>query len=429
MANYGCGLAGYDETFSENQIHFYTENVLNASMGRVTTIIDGMGNRADITYDYATRYTRTSDSSNSYPVNTYALPLPVVRELWQSNGVADDQKILYSYKDFKVHMTGAGPLGFSEVSQTNKTTGESIRTIITKWDEERWIPTEIKVINTVGDWTSTTISTTTVADVNGTYFAYESNNHVTDIDGNIAETISNYDVDKGVILDQTVKNMGDNMYKKVVYSGYQNISGKWLPSSMKMIQKHVHDPAPYTTETRYTYDEKGNILTTTINAGTPLALTTIATYDAFGNILSSRSSGQDVKTVTKYNDYDSSGRFVIKSYYYPSAAVNEFRYDCWGNIWEKADITDPSNVLVTGYLYDTWQRLIETVAPDRSRSTSIIGWGEANAKDKKYYILTEKSESPWVLTWYDAVGHEVSQESFGPKNVLRNCNCLCRTIF
>ena len=185
-----------------------------------------------------------------------------------------------------------------------------------------------------------------------------------------------------------------------------------------MTQKHEHDPSAYTTETRYTYDDKGNILATTVNYGTPLALKTTATYDIFGNRLSSCSVGKGVKTITKYNDYDPTGRFVVKSYYNPDAAVNIYTYDCWGNLLTESDITDPSNILTTTNTYDGWGRLVSTVMPDSTVTTSTMGWGVS--RDKKYYILTSKSERPWVLTWYDEKGNEVSQQSFGPKNILRS---------
>lgn len=421
IANYGNDLLRNQYSSpKENQFHVYSDHS-ETSVGRVYRIIDGMGNNTYVNYDYATNprvHTRTPSTDNRYPVNTYALPLPVVRSVSIYNGVAGTQEIEYSYRDFKVHMKGAGSLGFTEMTSTNKTTGESTKTEITKWDEERWTPIEMRTTNTVGSGTSSTISTYTVENVNGTYFAYESNNTVTDIDGNVAVTTSNYDKEKGVILDQTVRNDGNKMYKRVVYSGYQNKSDRWLPTVMSMTQKHEHDPSPYTTETRYTYDDKGNVLTTTANYGTPLALKTTATYDIYGNRLSSCSVGKGVKTITKYNDYDPTGRYVVKSYYNPDAAVNTYTYDCWGNLLTESDITDPSNILTTTNTYDGWGRPVSTVTPDSTVTTSTMGWGDS--KDKKYYILRRTSERPWVLTWYDAKGHEVSQQSFGPMNVLRS---------
>lgn len=421
IANYGNDLLRSQySSAKENQIHVYSDHS-DTSIGRIYRIIDGMGNDNYIDYAYVTNprvYTRTPATTNQYPVNTYSLPLPVVKKVSIDNGVAGTQEIEYSYHDLRIHMKGAGSLGFMAMTSANKTTGESTKTEITKWDEEKWIPIEMRITNTVGSSVSSTISTYTVENVNNTYFAYESNKTVTDVDGNVAVTISNYDKEKGVILDQTVKNDGGKMYKRVVYSGYQNKSNRWLPTVMSMTQKHEHDPSAYTNETRYTYDDKGNILATTVNYGTPLALKTTATYDIFGNRLSSCSVGKGVKTITKYNDYDPTGRFVVKSYYNPDAAVNIYTYDCWGNLLTESDITDPSNILTTTNTYDGWGRLVSTVMPDSTVTTSTMGWGVS--RDKKYYILTSKSERPWVLTWYDEKGNEVSQQSFGPKNILRS---------
>lgn len=81
-----------------------------------------------------------------------------------------------------------------------------------------------------------------------------------------------------------------------------------------MTQKHRDDAAPYTSVTTYSYDDKGNVLSSTMNSGTNMAIKTTSTYDEYGNALSSVITGSGVKTITKYNDYDPSGRFVIKSY-------------------------------------------------------------------------------------------------------------------
>lgn len=419
LANYGSNLNSTSDTFTENKLYVYRNSSDLTQTGKITRIVDGMGNRTDIRYAPATNpavYTRTASATNQYPVNTYTLPVSLVRSVTSTNGAAGSQTVEYAYKDLKIHVAGAGVLGFAETSKNNTTTGEKTVTSITAWDQSRWIPTETKVTNTVGGKTSTTISTNTVESVGKTYFAYESGSQITDIDGNTATTVSHYDKEKGVILDQTVKNDGDNMYKKVVYSGYQSKSGMWLPTVMTMTQKHKDDSSPYSTETRYSYDDKGNVLSTIVNYGTPLALNTTATYDVYGNRLLSFSTGSGVKTVMAYNNYDSTGRFVVKSYTNPASAVNTFTYDIWGNVLTESDETDPSNILTTTHTYDNWGRRVSSQAPDGTKTTTTTGWGSSDSK--KYYVLETASESPWVLTWYDNAGHEVLQETFGPKNVL-----------
>lgn len=417
LANYGSDLNSTSDTFTENKIHVY-KNGVSSQSGKIIAITDGMGNKTEIEYSSLTDpavYTKTATTLNNYPLNAYTLPLSVVKSVLSSNGVAGTQKIEFAYKDFKIQMTGAGPLGFSELTQTNTTTGECTKTLVTKWDEDRWIPLETKTVSTIGGKSSTSVSTTTIEEANNTFFAYESNSRLTDMDGNTATTVSKYDIEKGVITEQTVKNDGENMYKKAVYSGYEKKSGMWMPTSLVMTQKHADSSSPYSTETRYAYDEKGNVISTTKNYGTPLALTTTASYDVYGNRVSSVSTGSGVSPVTNYNDFDPTGRFVVKSYSSPAAAVNTYTYDKWGNRLTENDITDSSNKLTTSYTYDNWGQLISTKAPDGTETTRKIGWGDSDSK--KYYTLTSTSGRPWVLTWFDNAGHEVMQQTFGPQNV------------
>ncbi len=419
LANYGSRLNTTDDSFEENRLFIYGNANHNSNTGRITRITDGLDNRIDIKYSYATSpdvYSRGMSTSGQYPVNTYTLPLSVVKNVTSSNGVAGSQTHLYSYRDFKIHMTGGGPLGFAEYSCINTTTCEQSHTAVTKWDTRRWIPTEVRTINNIGGKSSTSLTTYKIVNIYDTYFAYEANGTVTDMDGNSVTTISNYDLSKGVLLDKTAQNDGDNMYKKVAYSGYEKHGGRWLPTTMTLTQKHADDASAYTSKIRYSYDDKGNTLTTIANYGTEHALTTTCTYDIYGNTLTGVTTGKGINAVKKINEYDSSGRYVVKTYTAPESAVYTYTYDTWGNILSESDATNPDGILTTTHTYDTWGRRTTTLAPDGTESTYRTGWGESN--DKKYYTFTSTKGSPWVLTWYDNAGHEVRQETFGPMNVL-----------
>lgn len=415
LANYGSALNDTDNTFSE-KINIYKSGYDLSQVGKITSITDGMGNNSYIQYASATSPAVYKKSIKStYPVNTYTLPLSVVAQMTGDNGSAGSQTIKYFYEDLRLHIAGKGMLGFNTVTSENVTLGTREVTSITKWDESLWIPEEVKTLSSVGNNTGTAVSTYSVAKSGKNYFAYVSRKDVTDLDGNTATTISSYDVAKGVILDETVKNDGDNMYKNVAYSGYQNKAGVWLPTTLTMSQKHADDPAPYTTVTTYNYDDKGNVLSSTVNSGTNMALTTTSTYDAYGNALSSVTTGSGVKTITKYNDYDASGRFVIKSYTNPASAINTFTYDLWGNVLTESDATEPSNVLTTKYTYDGWGRKLTALQADGTQTTYETGWGTAG--NKKYYTKESTTGKPSVTTWYDKGGHEVLQETFGAKGM------------
>ena len=420
VANYGSNLCSFNNGFTEDKINVY-RCPSGMQQGRIARIVDGMGNSTDITYASATNpavYSKTpiTDTDNTYPINTYTAAIPVVRSVQKSNGVAGSQTTEYAYKDLQVHVRGGGMLGFRETIVTNTATGEKNISTIEKRDPTRLIPTETLMTTTRGGKTSKTEAVYSVANVGRTYFAYVSSQKVTDIDGNITNTTSDYHLNVGALHSQTVSDDGGKLYKKVTYPGYVEASGIQLPRSMEMEQKHVNDANRYLSETRYSYDSKGNVIEVIRNYNTNMELITTSTYDDYGNTLTSITEGNGVTAIRKHCDYDPSGRFVIKKYQEPAAAVNTYTYDIWGNVLTESDETEPSNILTTRHTYDNWGNLTSSQSPDGTKTETVTGWGENQRK--KYYILEKKSETPWVLTWYDNVGHEVLQETFGPKNVL-----------
>ena len=415
IANYGSRLTATDDSFNE-KICIYKSGDKLPSIGKIIKIYDGLDNGSSIQYASAANPNVYKKSiKNAYPVNTYTLPLSVVETVRRDNGSAGKLTTNYSYEDLRLHIAGKGMLGFNTVTSENTTLGTRESSCITEWDESLWIPTEIKSSSSAGDNTSTIVSTFSVSKAGNNYFAYVSRKDVTDLDGNTATTISNYDVSKGVVVDETVQNDGDNMYKKVSYSGYQNKGGVWLPAKLTMTQKHSDAPSPYTTVTAYTYDDKGNVLTMTENSGTNMALKTTSTYDVYGNVLSSVTTGNGVKAITKYNDYDPSGRFVVKSYTSPASAVNTFTYDLWGNMLTESDETEPSNILTTEYDYDGWGRMIYAWHADGTSTSYDTGWGTSDSK--KYYTTESTTAKPDITIWYDKGGKEVLRETVGVKGV------------
>lgn len=419
LANYGSNLNDHSDSFTENRINIYGSSFYFPQTGRITSVTDGVGNNTSANYSYLTDpgiYSRTQNAESTYPVNSYTLPIAVVGCSSFTNGAAGSQRIEYFYKDFTVQMRGAGVLGFSEISKHNTVTDEHILHIVSKRDEKWHIPTETLLINTTGGHTSSTKTLIAVKPVKNTYFAYESNSYVSDIYGNSIESITEYDVSRGLIFNQKVMNEGDNMYKEVLYSGYQYKGRRWQPTIMIKTQKHEHDSSPVSIETRFCYDEDGNIISTTENYGTRLALRSDFCYDIYGNQISSVSSGFCVKEITEYFEYDPTGSYIIKSSTVPASYVKTFSYDTWGNLLKESDVSVPSNVLTTSHTYDKWGNRTSTSLPDGTVCSVKTGWG--NTPYKKYYTLSQTDGQPWVLTWYDSRGHEVLQESFGPQNIL-----------
>ncbi len=419
LANCGSPLDRENNTVTEKTLNIYRTAGANVATGRVTEITDGLGNTSSISYGYLTSpevYSAENHMDANSNVNTMTLPLPVVKQLNFSNGICRSNVIDYKYKDLYVQMTGAGVLGFGSVTKTMLNTGESSTDTVLDWDVDKCIPIKTKSINSVGGMNSSVVTEYDVRTVEKTYFCYDRFSTVTDMYNETVKTSNIYDLKNGVLTSQTVTNIANKMYKKVDYSDYNKVAGVWLPGTVKSSQKHEHDSQEYSSVTKYKYDDKGNIVSTTVNSGTDLELTTNATYDTYGNCLSSYSTGKSVVKITKLNEYDATGRFLVKSSQNPEAAVMTFTYDTWGNVLTENDCTESDNILTTTHTYDGWGRRSSTTLPDERKVKYSVGWGKTDRKH--HYSLVEETGKPWVLTWYDEAGNETSSSTFGPKNVL-----------
>ena len=417
LANYGSKLTSGDDGFN-GTIHAYFNYGEKANAGRVTKVEDGMGTSHSILYAYATNpivYKRTI--ANRYPVNTYALPIAVVRYVYANDGSAGHYYTEYGYEDLRLHIAGRGMLGFNKVASTNTSLGIKTSTETTKWDEARWLPTETKTVVEQGGCAATTLSTTTIVGQDkGNYFAYISKQEATDMDGNRTITRSAYDNGKGVPVEEVVENDGDNMYRRVTYGGYVKKQARWLPTTMTKTQKHKDDPSPFSTTTSYKYDDNGNILSTTENYGTEMALTTTNTYNAQGNILTTVTTGKGVKPITKHFEYDNDGRLVVKTFTTPETSVNTFAYDEWGNLLTQTDITNSAEPLTTTHTYDGWGQETQVVAADGTKTKVERRWTSPFSTEQ-YDIEVVSDGAPTVLTCYDQKGRELSKKSVGPKGV------------
>ena len=422
LANFGRNLMYAPD--KEESVRVYRSGDRIAGMGKVAMLTDGFGISTYVKYASGTDSSvYTAGRNNSYPVNNYTLPLPLVSKVRTDyDGSFRQQDVEYKYGDAKIHIGGKGFLGFSKVSSRNLTLDTSEETEIIEWNKEKWIPAKVRTTYSAGGKTSTVLSVSTVEKITsmyvnlaGNYFAYNSGKVITDFDGNKTETTTEYDITKGVPVKETVRNDGADMYKQVVYSDYVQNSGMWMPKTVEKIQKHKDDSKPFSVKTSYTYDDKGHILKVTDNDGSSLPLTTTNTYDVYGNVLTSVTEGAGVGKNVKTNEYDRTGRFVVKATESATSAVNTFSYDVWGNLLAENDITNPQSPLTVKHEYDGWGREIKTTDPTGATVTISTGWGSSNVK--KYYVMKTPSNGAWEKTWYDICGREVLMETVGVGNI------------
>jgi RHS repeat-associated protein len=448
LANYGSSLDSITTSYQENEINVYKIKADLSKIGKITRIKDALGNESVISYDNLTnpniynkkkvRVVKTEyndygqaviyesiETPQNYPVNLYTLPLSVVSKVSSDIGSFGSKTLKYQYEDLKIHIAGGGMLGFDKITTKEyDNRDELISTKITaikERDEKHLLPIEVADTCWIGDNYSTSLTKTSIVEHGGTFFSYVSEKKMTDLEGNQAWTSSQYDVSKGVVIHEKVTNEADQMFKEVKYTYPEkaNAFGAWLPESMTMMQKHRDDEAPFSTTTTYRYDNIGNLLSTTVNAGTDLALTTTATYDKYGNVLCSVDSGYGVVSVKQLNDYDETGRYLLRSYTYPESAVKEYAYDEMGNLVSETEITNPTAPLSTTYTYDGWGRCILTLSPDGIMSKTEMGWEDSD--ERKYYIKKTSDGQPPVTTWYDKGGYETYSETVGPQAPLGIC--------
>jgi len=428
VANYGSPLNSASAAFTEGTVNIYKLSTGDANLGRVRTISDGMGINTQICYEHLTCpsvYSKTDECD--YPVNIYTVPLAAVSEISTYHGSLGRQNTKYHYENLKIHAKGRGVLGFSCITQDNITLDEQKTTAISKIHPVFWIPETVKSTHTAKGMTSSVTTSSPVWRVGNTYALAGVTKDVRDNDGNIVTTSISYDLDKGVVNGRFVGHNRCETQKGVTYKGFVKKGGTWLPTVAEKYQLHDDsDGEDYETVTRYTYDDMGNVLTEETLSGTELALTTTWTYDQYGNVLSSVMTGKDVKPVTTHNVYDASGRYVVKTYQDPAAAVSTYSYDIWGNLTSESDETDPSNILKTSYSYDGWGRLVSIRFPDKRYRKYQYSWGDGSSPQKQYHVLeaeiARSSEEaactkPWVRTYYDDAGHETFQKSVGPQNI------------
>lgn len=428
IANYGSPLnKANDNTFQKNSINIY-KFPTDVSLGRISSIENGFGKTTKITYASGTDskvYKISSRDEDKYPVNTYTVALPLVSQVEQSNGAAGTQYLSYSYGDMRVHVKGRGMLGFTSMTVDNTTLGSKTETKVTDWDNSKYLPISVITTTTIGDKTSETQITNTIEvdnTWNGNYFSYCKEKLATDIDGHQIKTKYSYNLTNGVLTDE--RNYYDgktDMYKNTKFSGHILYAGKYLPTSITYAQRHSDDNGNLSKVTHnYIYD-KGEIIKdeqVSWYGNKNITLTTTYTRDDYGNVLTEVTSGSNVIAVKKCYEYDDNHLRIVRSYTDPASVVTTYKYDSWGNLINKSNETDASNILSTTYTYDKWGNLIKTVNPDGTYTSVTTEWDTTPTNDGSTYgsvyktVTCASAQAP-VTVYYDSEGREVNSSTIG----------------
>lgn len=401
VMNYGKNIYEANSTDSI-QMRLYANAGYAMSSGKICKITDGLGGVSTIEYASLLAPTVSVDAKgkSSFPVVDLHVSLPVVEKIIDKDVVST-----YQYGGLKMHTQGIGLLGFDRTIVNKETAGEIVENSIGRWDDKFYVPVEMTSKSTMGSNEAETVTTNAIVVRNNTCFSYPSKQVSSDYDGNETTTISDYNSSYGYV--EAVKTTFDNnsMYKNVLYSGYEQNSGIYLPTKVDVAQKHSDDGSEYVQRTLYTYDGYGQVVREVKHADAALKLATDYGYDKFGNVISVVSNGNGISPITKLYEYDSTGRFLTKEYQKPEAATIVYTNDVWGNVLSSVDYTNINFPLQTTYEYNGWGDLVKTVHPTGIIETRNVSWG--NNATRRYCVEETCVGKPAVKTWYDYKGQKV----------------------
>jgi len=384
----------------------------------VKKITDGSGvqNRIDYTtMSNSTVYTNTA--SYPFPVSLLKENLKVVSSYEQGND-AILFRINQRYENARLHKQGKGFLGFEKVKTTDVTKGIIYENTMGYHPTFYNIyPVEQTVKTTSGAILSTTLLTNQVIPLSGKrIFPYLSTQTSTDYLTGLSETktISRFDSYGNPQLIQTTK--GSRIEKdSIVYIQ----KGSWCPNKPRYYQKTVtYDGRSDTIEGSYEYNNKGTLIKEILhpNSADYRVTTEYKDFNSFGQAQTIEVKAKDAGGIERIRrsslTYTPSGRFVATR----TNVLNETTSYAWDELRGLLD-SETSRGQTTYYTYDSFGRLQETRYPDATRQTEVLQWaGGGGPTGAVYYRYTQTSGNAPLITWFDALGREVRQDTYGLYN-------------
>lgn len=427
----GDGMAelvnyGYDCYYGINAnvsplLKLYKSSNYNSSSAKVSDFIDGFNRKITLTYRPLTDssvYDKTNYSNlDSYDhVVTCISPLSVVYNEIHTNGASGNYTITHNYGNLLYHSRGRGLLGFCKVEQSNSATGLNTINEVDNWDQSTLLPSSISTSQQRGPFNAyqqTYYNNEYYSETKAYIHTIESV-YAEDFEGHEKYLDYEYNQNNRSLLSKERVEEFDGNYKEVFFENYVNQGGRWLPQTVRKVQKHYQDNETYEHKKQLSYDSIGELTSETDFADTPMAVTTTYGYDNFGNLINSTTTANGVENVVKQYTYDSSHRFVTNTL--ERGYLSTFcTYDLWGNKLSEMDRTRSSHPQTTTYTYDGWGNCTSIITPTGQKTTYLRGWG--GSISQRYYVLEQGHAKPWTKTWYDNEGREVKVETIGEKNI------------
>jgi RHS repeat-associated protein len=248
-----------------------------------------------------------------------------------------------------------------------------------------------------------------------------------DLDGSLLSTIQT-DTDPAQVdaygnpgqIVVTTQAPGQTAHRKTTLTRYQNDAAHWLigkPTAMQAIHEQGEQRIERTTAFEYA-PVTGALIREVIQPGDPLQLISEFTYNTRGNRISTRLSATDGSSRSSQTEYDPSGRHPIRR----TNALGHTETLSYDPQCGQINTQTGPNGLTTRWEYDSLcRRLLET-RPDGGTTTWQYAWSSGYAtgmawQDHSVTQITEHTSGSTPVTVYqDALGRDVRQQSYGDRN-------------
>jgi RHS repeat-associated protein len=413
-------------TSRASTIFYFFSNQTNHLLGKV---LDGFNRETSFTYFKATSgYYYAKGTPRTFPLLSVQLPMFLVSELIQPNGVGNSSITSYSYRDAVLHRNGLGFLGFMNVKSENlyydktlqqyKTlsTNESIFNIHNPANTDRYFTYLEKSISQVGAARSETTFDYTFEN-KGNNRWWQKLNKVTAQDFYTGTTAVKeyleYDNDTGNVTTEEARINTDEqiVLTKTTYGDYSTPKKSIVTTTRK-------GEASYTTTTNRVFGAKAELLSETILEGTThWVKTEFKNYNQFGLAKTKKMSGAGVDERTSEIIYSSNGRLAEKTI---NVLGQEDLIDFYDKIWGKATQTTSINGTVSTALYDGFGRLKESeikinTSGNKIKTTVTYAW------ENSPYLYSIKSVTPGeptVKQYFDIFERPIQKEVTGFKGAI-----------